>query len=112
MFICDPHLPHRAVITAVRFSLFDPGTNSQVQNCALGRHRLTLSGMGNIEVMAAVAPTGNSQAPGFTRRTDTTIDFATVDNNQYAYWLQCQTTSAAPGIYGASVQYRIDPANG
>jgi hypothetical protein len=112
MFFCDPDLPHRAVVTAVRFSVSDPSTVSQVQNCALGRHPLTVEGMGDIEVMASVPPTGGPEQPLAVRLVDRTIDFATVNNNKYAYWLQCEATAGSQLILGASVQYAIDTADG
>ena len=42
------------------------------------------------------------------------ISHATIDNADYAYWLQCQFTDNIHwlGIYGADVIYAISAANG
>jgi hypothetical protein len=51
------------------------------------------------------------------RLTAASITNATIDNNKWACWLQCQVNdvdvqTTSVGIYGASVTYRIDSANG
>ena len=114
-FVCDPKLPTRAVVTKVQFSIWDGSGSSEIKYCGLYR-----SGLGGATVaetiieLAAVPPTGLSQAPGFARLTDTSIQNPTIDNSKYAYWLQCNIPQAGQslGLYGADVVYTITAANG
>jgi hypothetical protein len=67
-----------------------------------------------VQELAALAPTGIAQAPGFARLTDTTIQNATIDNSKFSYWLQCNLEQAGQslGLYGANVIYTISTTNG
>jgi hypothetical protein len=113
-FVCNPGLPHRAVVTKVQFSIWDGSGSSQVAFCGLYRSGLAESGAETIEELAALPPTGIAEAPGFARLTDTSIQNATVDTKNFAYWLQCNLGQAGQslGLYGADVFYRITAANG
>jgi hypothetical protein len=113
-FVCDPGLPHRAVVTKVQFSIWEGSGSSEVKFCGLYRSGLAEAGSEVIQEMAAVPPTGIAEAPGFARLTDTSIFNATINNNAYAYWLQCNLPQAGQslGIYGADVYYTITAANG
>ena len=113
-FVCDPQLPHRAVVTKVRFTLYDATPYGEVRDCALVRSHLSALRAHTVQTLASVPSTG-IDAPGAVRLVDTTIDFATVDNTKYAYWLQCYIYAAGAwyeGIYGADVTYTIDSQNG
>ena len=113
-FVCDPGLPHRAVVTKVQFSIWEGSGSSEVKFCGLYRSGLALSSSETIQELAAVPPTGIAQAPGFARLTDTSILHATVNTNAFAYWLQCNLPQAGQslGLYGADVYYTITAANG
>lgn len=119
-FMCNPNLPHRAVVTKVRFTLKDASDLIDLQYCGLVRIPLTVSGA--IQPLAfAVAGTGLVEEPGIKRYGTTAIDFATIDNGAFAYTLQChivfapsliEIAGAYAGIIGADVTYRISSANG
>ncbi len=114
-FVCDPGLPHNAVVTKVQFTLRDDWTFAEVRNCALVRNGLTAATAEPLQVMGSVPTTGADAQPGTVRRTDTSIDFATVDNTKWGYWLQCEIDGDARdevGIYGADVVYTITSASG
>jgi hypothetical protein len=109
-FVCNASLPHKAVVTRVRFTLFD-NAEGNVNACALVRVGLTTTTATTAQLMAAVGTTTNV---GIQRLVDTTISYATVDNNNYAYYLQCQinTDYFVEGIHGADIQFTITAANG
>jgi hypothetical protein len=114
-FLCDPGLPHKAVVTKVRFTIFDNWPSGEVRNCALVRSGLTPTTAESVQVLASVPATGvpylNDQP---LRPSDTSISYATIDNANFAYWLQCELTLYldAIGLYGADVTYKITAANG
>jgi hypothetical protein len=110
-FICGVDLPHEAVVTRVRFTLFDVH-DGNVRNCALVRAGLTTGTADIAQIMAAVDTTTNI---GLQRLPDTTISFATIDNMNYGYYLQCEIIALSltrQGIYGADITYKITAANG
>jgi hypothetical protein len=113
-FVCDPGLPHRAVVTKVQFSVWDGSGSSEVRFCGLYRSGLAASSSETVQELAASPATGIAQAPGFARLTDTSIRNATVNTNSFAYWLQCNLPQAGQslGLYGADVVYTITAANG
>ncbi len=117
-FLCDPGLPHKAVVTRVRFTLMDDSDIMEIRYCALFRGSLatTYPSPAPNEV-AQVPTTGHFQKPGKVRLEDTSINFATIDNASYAYWLQCQMYGDPRdydevGLYGAEVTFRITASNG
>lgn len=118
-FFCTANLPHRAVVNRVRFTVKDSYEDIEVRYCALIRTPLALTGA--IQVLGMVGATGLDASPGIVRRTDTSISFATIDNLNYAYSLQCQIAfgehlagigTALAGIIGADVTFTITAANG
>jgi hypothetical protein len=115
-FLCDPHLPQWAVVTKVQFTLYDNADDGSVQYCGLDRADLAAATATTYKVMAQIPPTGLSARPGLVRLTDTTINFPSVDNRLYSYWLQChldvRTGSFNHGIFGADVIYQISASNG
>jgi hypothetical protein len=112
--ICNPQLPHRAVVKKVTFTVYDNSAYGQVANCALVRHRLTGFETPAFEVLGSVQPTGMTQAFGEERLADDTIDYATIDNQRNGYFLQCQIEEylQTQGIYGATVSYTISSTDG
>jgi hypothetical protein len=101
-------------VTKVQFSIWEGSGSSEVKFCGLYRSGLAEAGSEVIQELAAVPPTGIAQAPGFARLTDTSIQNATINNNAFAYWLQCNLPQAGQslGLYGADVWYTITAANG
>jgi hypothetical protein len=112
--LCDPGLPNRAVVTTVQFTLRD-SASGDIKFCGLLRSGLAPQSATSYQVLASVpaTPLGDPD-PGTVRKTDTSIDFATIDNARFGYWLQCRLGGDGGdlGIYGASVTYQISAANG
>ena len=110
-FVCNPNLPNKAVVTKVRFTLFDDKNGGNVNDCALVRAGLTAATVDTTQVMAAFGTTNDS---GLQRMSDTSISYPTIDNLNYAYYLQCQINPSGynEGIYGADITYKITAANG
>jgi hypothetical protein len=115
-FACDPGLPTGAVVTKVSFTVEDNNVGAQVTFCGLDRSGLTAATARIVKTLAAVPGTGIAAAPGLRRLTTTNISFATIDNTQYAYWLQCSLdhnpVGGPPdvvgiGLYGADIVYRM-----
>jgi hypothetical protein len=114
-FVCDPGLPARAVVTMVQFTLLDDVKTAEIRDCALLRSGLTVATASTAQQLASVPGTGVAAAPGIVRKSDSSIDFATVDNARYAYWLKCEITSdnnQQTGIFGADVIYTVSAVNG
>ena len=118
-FLCSAHLPHKAMVRRVRFTVKDTFDKIDVLYCALVRVPLSLTGQ--LQVLAVMSSTGLAAEPGILRLSDTSIGFATVDNANYAYYLQCQiyfdpSLVAIGGAYariiGADVTYTISAADG
>lgn len=111
-FVCDPGLPHRAVVTKVQFTVRDEVFDSEI-TCGLFRSDLTVAGAGTYEALATVPGSGVGDEPNTVRLSTTLIAFPTIDNTKYAYWLQCHIpVDGALGVYGATVTYTITSANG
>jgi hypothetical protein len=113
-FVCDPGLPSKAVVTKVQISIWDGSGSSEVKFCGLYRSGLESSTQDIVQEMAAMGPTGISEAGGFARLTDTSIQNATIDNTRFSYWIQCNLTQAGQslGLFGADVIYTISATNG
>ena len=115
-FVCDPNLPHNAVVTKVSFTVEDAHPQGDVRYCSLYRKSLNPVTADTLQNLMAEVP-ATVGVPLTVRLTDTTIEFAKVDNANFGYHLQCQlsevSTHAEPlGIFGAVVTYKITAANG
>jgi len=119
-FMCPVDLPHRAVVTKVRFTLSDPSSSVGFEYCGLVRSALGVSGTVQV-VGLPVAGIGIGAEPGTVRYPTTSIQNATIDNGSFAYALQCRMVFAPGlqsissdrlGIIGADVTFRISTANG
>lgn len=119
-FTCNPNLPHRAVVTRVRFTVVDRHYLIDLQYCGLVR--IPLATTGDFDTVGmAISGTGKTAEPGTLRASTSAITFGTVDNGAFVYTLQChivfsdplvQLDGADAGIIGADVTYRISSANG
>src|SRR4029079_3664876 len=107
------------VVKQVRFTVKDIHDISEVRYCALIRTPLAVAGV--VQAMAVMQSTGVAAHPGIIRLSDASIAFATVDNANFGYSLQCQiyfdpsviaVGGAYTGIIGASVIYTISAAAG
>lgn len=112
-FQCHADLPHRAVVTRVRFTL-DDASPYEVSQCLLRRVSLAQATAGTELVMAAVSGTGGSATPGIVRKSTTSITGGTVDRLNYAYDAECYLPDLdyQLGIVGVDVTYTITAANG
>ncbi len=118
-FVCDPHLPDRALVTRVRFTLKDDSPYARLQYCGLDRSSLKPGSAGTFQTLAQVTTTGMTPTPGIVRKSDSSVAHATIDTTDWAYWLQCRIEfdggligTESTGIYGADVIYQISSANG
>jgi hypothetical protein len=128
-FVCNAALPNKAVVTKVEFTLRDFYSDEELRYCALVRSGMTPATVDHSDLLAELPTTGRTAAPGNVRLKTSAINFASVDNANFAYLLQCQfhygSTAAAgdevgpsggnftsAGIYGAVVTYKISAANG
>ena len=116
-FACTPGLPNHAIVKKVQFTVYDNFNGDQVRYCELARSPLAAATATTYQTLGQVPGTGALATPGARRLTDSTIQFATIDNSNYDYWLQCQVTAEPntdqyTGIFGADVIYSIDPAKG
>lgn len=116
-FLCDPGLPNGAVVTKVQFTLLDETSFRDVVNCAMVRSGLTTATATSAQVLAGPLRTSGDQEGLSERPSDTSIEFATINNAKFGYWLQCKIESngsSGPqvGIYGAEVIYKISAAKG
>ena len=118
VFRCDPGLPNHAVVTKVEFtaSLVQVTQTAiyGVGNCALRRSSLAVTNAGSNQTMATKSFRG-SPPGGPQRVTATPISYATVNNANYGYWLECVITGwqeSNAGIFGADVYYTISASNG
>jgi hypothetical protein len=74
---------------------------------------------GNIDAawqtMAEVLTTG-PESPYYVRRTDSTIEYKTIDESRFAYMVMCELNSGgsagAAGLLGVNITYRITAAKG
>jgi len=114
-FQCDADLPHKAVVTRVRFSVHDSVLNGQVSECRLVRVSLGIDrAVGQEETLGDSVDTGVPFNPGNFVTSDTSISFATIDRTNFAYhaicWVDYKTDGL--GIWGVSVTFKITAANG
>ncbi len=118
IFRCDPGLPNKAIVINVDFTVRDNEWLYEIRGCALVRSGLTTGSADAYQALASVPATGVGGLPGVARLTDSSVQFAAIDNTKYGYWLECEITGPQTysepslGIYGADVVYTISSANG
>ena len=116
IFVCDPKLPNRAVVTSIRFVLWDESPEGEIQGCGLYRTGTTGSGAPRVVTMGRTPSTGLDARPRRITVSDRTIQSATVNTSSWGYWLQCQVHFPTAdgryfeaGIVSAHVNYKVDP---
>ena len=112
-FQCDADLPHRAVVTRVRFTVRDLQPSADVRECRLERHSLDVSTAGP-DVLASLPSTGDAATPGTVRLSTTSISYKTIDRLNHVYYLSCFIAAQTDQLrlWGADVTYTITAANG
>lgn len=116
IFICDPKLPNRAVVTSIRFVLWDDTSSGEITDCGLYRTGTTDSSGPRVVRMGLAPATGLNARRGRIAVSDSTISSATVNTSSWAYWFQCQVHFPVEegrrfdaGIISGHVTYRVDP---
>ena len=109
-FRCHLDLPNGAVVTKVQFTLYDVDPFGDVHDCQLNRLGLLATSV----VRQTMADIPNSSGlNGVGRLTDSSVALATINDAQFAYWLECSLNGdSALGIYGADVVYKISATKG
>jgi hypothetical protein len=104
LYRCNVNIPSGAVVTEVLWSVNDSldGTVS----CELWRTNL-VSTIGTETLMASA---GTSGSAGNHTITDSSITAGTIDNANFAYFLQCELAEpdTTTGLFGASVEYTYE----
>jgi hypothetical protein len=96
-YLAAVQLPHRATVTKLTFYWWD-GSLSE-GHCRL--YRIDLAGSEG--TMATAWTSGDAATPASSE--DTTIDYAYVDNSQYAYYLWLELPDNLVAAYGAVIEY-------
>lgn len=98
-YLAPVQLPHGAIVTELTFYWSDE--SSEDGSCNL--YRIDLAG--GEEPMALAYTSGDAGAS--TSSEDTTIDYAAVDNSQYAYYLWLVLPENTVRAYGVVIKYTI-----
>jgi len=97
-YVAPVHLPHGATVTKVTFYFYDDSSDgSDWASVWLGRNEHD----NNFSQMADVDSTDDGDSSNY----DDTIDYATIDNSQYIYWLELWLNSSDVWAYGVVVEY-------
>ncbi len=103
LFRCSVAIPDGATVTAVNFAVRDTSATFSA-DCDLWRTN-TVTAIGTETQLATVA-TGAAAAPGNVRISDTTITQPTIDNDTFAYFVQCDLgTDINTGVFSANLTY-------
>jgi hypothetical protein len=105
LFRCSVSIPDGARVTEVGFSVRDRHATQDVQ-CSMWRQNMLSAIADDTPPMAYEVMT--SGTPGNVRIADTTINQPVIDNDRFAYFVQCVVgNDSATGLYGANVTYRV-----
>jgi hypothetical protein len=102
LYLAPVQLPHGATVTAVTFRWYD--TLVGTEGAAIMRRSNRTSASEDNMAYAATFDEG-----GYGSSQDNTIAYATVDNANYTYYVQWQIPSAAPQVWGCSVDIEYIP---
>jgi len=118
LFRCNADLPTGAIVTQVQFTLVISYPGSDPITCLLTRNSLAATAnSGSYQAMAGpltLTPVSTDNNTTY-RLSDSTITDPTVDDANYAYFLECsmgKDIAPGDGILGADVIYKISTANG
>ena len=97
-------LPDGAVVTKLTGYFYDNDGGSNTINAALARNSLA----GSTDILASVWSTGTA-SPGYENVVGTSILYATVDNDNYSYYLYSFLSSSSTNlrIKGYKIEYQI-----
>jgi hypothetical protein len=110
LFRCSVAIPDGATVTATNFAVADASA-TEGMSCEMWRTN-TATGVGG-ETQMAGATTTAAATPGNTRITDTTITQPIIDNDNFAYFVQCNTgTNGNTGVFAANVTYTLTGGQG
>jgi hypothetical protein len=98
-YVAPVQLPHGSTVTKLSFYWWDD--SSEDGSCSLYRTALA-----DTEWEMAIAQTSGA-APAENSSEDTIIDYASVDNSQYAYYLWLALPDSGVIAYGAVIEYTI-----
>jgi hypothetical protein len=98
-YVAQVQLPHGATVTKLTFHWWDSSEDDG--SCSL--YRIDLAG-GELE-MARAMTSGSAATPESSE--DITINLASIDNSQYAYYLWLHLPTSVVGAYGAVIEYTV-----
>jgi hypothetical protein len=105
LFRCSVSIPDGARVTEVGFAVRDRHATQDVQ-CSMWRQNMLNAIADHTPPMAYEVMT--SGTPGNVRIADTTINQPVIDNDRFAYFVQCFVgNDNATGLYGANVAYQV-----
>jgi hypothetical protein len=115
-FRCNPGLPNGAIVTKLQFTVRDAETFTGFDvTCWLARSGLAATTTPS-DVQHMAGPLVTTGAPGTVRLTTSAISYATIDNANHGYWVECNLPPKYflndIGIFGADVIYKITAAKG
>ncbi len=94
-YFAPVQLPHGATVTRLSFYYADDSATGG------GVAELRVNDMDDTFRQMAYVTTVDGQASGY----DDTISFATIDNSQYAYYVQCNLDDSDVHAYGVIIEY-------
>ena len=102
-------LPHGALITNATFYFYD--NDNQYLSFFLRRTNQTIRTMLDYETLGGINNSPGTDMPGYTNISFTSINYATVDNNNYHYYIELNIPASSDG-YGfrfhyAQIEYSI-----
>jgi len=105
-FTAPVQLPHGATVTALEVGWHDGSDQSAIMS--LRRHKLD-DFSSTFDTMASVGSTGSLHTIIEAVQGDTSIDFATVDNTQYTYYLEANLPASSEDIklHGVVIKYEF-----
>ncbi|MFX1263433.1 MAG: C25 family cysteine peptidase, partial [Promethearchaeota archaeon] len=106
-YLAPVFLPHGAKVTKMTFHYYD--TTIGIEGHAIGRLQRTRFNYGDCQEMASV----QSAWAGYGSSSDTSILYATIDNSQYAYWVDWDlpVVAGSYNTWGCGVVLEYDQPN-
>jgi len=106
-FVAPIQLPHGATVTEISIGWHDASDDT---GYAYLRRRSMTNLLASVDTMATISSVGSPSTIRDDVRTDDSIDYATIDNGGYTYYLVLALPNSAEDIalYGVTVEYTID----